>query len=106
SNALLLMVGAVSMLAIGAVAAFFLIGRQAPAPAAPAATIVVVNTPVVAPTSSASAAPTTLAAVSAEPTASATARPRTGAVSRPPPPVTATPQPNSKGRPEIRNPFD
>jgi serine/threonine-protein kinase len=108
SNALLLLVGAVSMAAIGAVAAFFLVARRAPAPAGPAPTIVVVNAPPVAPIPSATA--TSAATASAEPSATATAAPRPHVVvaprPAPTPTATAAPPPNTRIPRDIRSPFD
>jgi serine/threonine-protein kinase len=111
SNALLLAVGAASMAAIGAVAAFFLVGRQTavPAPVAAAPVITVTVTvpappppaPTASATASAAAEPTVAATVAQRPHVAGPARPPP-----PPPPTATTPPPNSKIPRDIRSPFD
>ncbi len=109
SNALLLVVGAVSMAAIGAVAAFFLVGRpgMGPAAAAPPPVIIVAAPPppTASATAAASAAPT--ATATAEPAATSTAHVHGGGPGRPvAPAATVAPTPNPRVRSEIRSPFD
>jgi serine/threonine-protein kinase len=119
SNALVLVVGALSTAAIGAVAAVIVVGRTAPAaPSAPAVpTVVVVApppstapiTPAASPSASTSAA--AIAASSVKPADSAAVAPtpparlRGGAPRPPPTPATAAPTGPKLPR-DVRSPFD